>query len=561
VRRLATLAAFVAPLAGVAPSALAADPIMPLSAVQPGMSCTALSVVHGITISPFRADVVEVVRGASSSSGARILVRVSGPAVDASGVGPGFSGSPILCRDAAGTTRNIGAISESVGEFGNKVVLATPIEEILGQRPEPPANARAAGALLRRSRPLVGPLTIGGISGRVGRLVARAAERSGRVVLAAPGAPLAGFPTAELRPGSAMAAGISSGDLAIGSIGTVAYRNGSTIWGFGHGIDAAGRRSLPLQDAYVFSVVNNPSATEGAITFKLAIPGRPVGALTNDSASAVVGRLGSPPATIPLRVEVRDLDAGRTSSLSADVADERELELGSGLDLVATLALTQGMVDALGSNPPRLSSRMCVRVQVREQPRRLGFCDTYRDLLSPFADLSTALGLINSFKFGRITPVATSVSMRSSRGVSEAFILSARAPRRVRPGQRIRIKLALQRRRAGRTSMSFRYRIPRSLRPGTRVLTLRGVVPASLRDASEGILEALFGDTDVPGAGDRAGPRSRSDLALQIAQLGRPEGVRASFGSGRGPIVLRSPRLLIRGKIELGFRVVGRRAR
>ena len=67
-------------------------------------------------------------------------MQVSGPAVDATGVGPGFSGSPIYCPDAAGVSRNIGAISQSVNEYGGKIVLATSIEAILGTPVDVPAR-------------------------------------------------------------------------------------------------------------------------------------------------------------------------------------------------------------------------------------------------------------------------------------------------------------------------------------------------------------------------------------------------------------------------------------
>ena len=85
-------------------------------------------------------------------------------------------------------------------------------------------------------------------------------------------------------------------------------------------------------------------------------------------------------------------------------------------------------------------------------------------------------------------------------------------------------------------------------------------MPASLRTATDEVLESLFGDSELPGGGDKAGPESRAELEQELANLGRPDGVRGSFGSGRGPIVLRSPKLLIRGKVELPVRVLGRRA-
>src|SRR3954454_21957273 len=137
---LLAVAAGAVLIAGAAPGvARAGDPIMPLSQLQPGMRCTGYSVMQGTQISSFDVEMLDVVSGdASFSDGPRILVRVSGPAIDRTGVGPGFSGSPIYCRDAAGTARNAGAISESIGEFGGHTVLATPIEQMLANSPDAP---------------------------------------------------------------------------------------------------------------------------------------------------------------------------------------------------------------------------------------------------------------------------------------------------------------------------------------------------------------------------------------------------------------------------------------
>ncbi|HEY8769660.1 MAG TPA: hypothetical protein VIM03_03900, partial [Thermoleophilaceae bacterium] len=123
--------ALVLALALAAP-AQAADPIMPLSDVHSGMHCTGLTVVRGTAISQFDVEVLDVITGDPAESGPRILIRVSGPAVAASGIAAGFSGSPVMCRDSGGTMRNAGAISEGVGSYGNDVGLATPIQEMLG---------------------------------------------------------------------------------------------------------------------------------------------------------------------------------------------------------------------------------------------------------------------------------------------------------------------------------------------------------------------------------------------------------------------------------------------
>lgn len=562
VRHRVAVAACAALVIAPAATAHAADPIMRLSDVRSGMKCTGLSVIRGTAISQFDVEVLDVISGDAAAPGARILIRVSGPAVDSTGVGPGFSGSPLICPGSDGVQRNAGAISESVGEFGNKVALATPIEQILGDSPEAGASARRAPALRRSARPIATPLTVSGLSSRLRLRLLRVARRTGAQVLAAPAGPLGGFPAQELRPGSAVSAGVAGGDLTIGSIGTVAYRDGSAIWAFGHPIDGAGRRALLLQDAYVFSVINNPNGTEEAITTKLAVPGHTLGGFTFDGLNQIAGRVGPPPKSIRVRVAAEDTASRRRAVLLSDVADERDLELGSSLDLVGALAVSQVTAQVLRSAPARYATEMCVRIRLRERRRRLGFCDTYQEAFGPFDDLAGAFGLLDGFKFGRITPTDVSVRMKVSPGVREAFVIAARAPRRVRPGQRIRVRLLLQRRRGGRSRLSFPLTVPRSLRPGVRTLTLRGVVPASLQQASEDGIEIVLEDIAGGGGGssDDAGPRSVGELAAGIAELGAADGLRATFASrGRGRVVLRRRGLLLRGKLRVQLRVAPRR--
>src|SRR3712207_9406796 len=97
----------------LAAPARAGDPIMPLSQVSKGQRCTAYSVVQATEISSFDAEVLDVVSGDRADEAPRILLRFSGEAIDRTGVGPGFSGSPVYCRDGEGTQRVIGAIPES----------------------------------------------------------------------------------------------------------------------------------------------------------------------------------------------------------------------------------------------------------------------------------------------------------------------------------------------------------------------------------------------------------------------------------------------------------------
>src|SRR5690349_19940767 len=143
-----TVVALVLPAA----TAVAGDPIIPLSDVRAGMQCKGYSVVQGTTISSSGVEILEVVYGDASGQGPRLLIRVSGPAVDGTGVGPGFAGSPLCCPDGQGGQRNAGALSESLGEYGGDVVLATPIEAILCAQLVAPADGGSPAATPSRAR-------------------------------------------------------------------------------------------------------------------------------------------------------------------------------------------------------------------------------------------------------------------------------------------------------------------------------------------------------------------------------------------------------------------------
>src|SRR3954454_9116047 len=321
--RLFPLAPAVAALlVPAAPAFAAGDPIMPLGQVHAGMRCTGYSVIHGTDISSFEVDVIEGAGGEAGMAGGKILVQVSGPAVDATGVGRGFSGSPIYCPDGAGVSRVIGAISESVNAYGGKEALATPIESILGTPVDVPGKPSAAATMVKPSarmraalasaRPMVAPLTVSGLSSPVAQQLEAAAAKAGRTVLAAPAGPLGSFPVQTLRPGSAVAVGYSTGDVRTSAVGTVVYVDGDKVWLFGHSLEAAGRRGLLLEDAYIFRIINNPlGLTTGGIgsTYKLGASGHDLGTITSDGFSGVAGRTGPLPHLVPVQVTAQDQDA------------------------------------------------------------------------------------------------------------------------------------------------------------------------------------------------------------------------------------------------------------
>jgi hypothetical protein len=571
----ATAAALLLP----ASTAVAGDPIMALSDVRAGMQCTGYSVVKGTAISSFDVEVLDVIDGDPVSEGPRILVEASGPAVDATGIGPGFSGSPIYCAGPDGVQRNIGAISNSIGEYGGKVVLATPIEAMLGNPPNPPvardagdgtaASPRAAAAIrkLRRhgAKPLLAPLTISGVSPQLGRAIEAAGQRVGRPIIAVPAGPLGTFPVQQLRPGSAVSVGYSTGDIKIGAVGTVAYTDGPNVWAFGHPFESAGARNLLLQDAYVFHVVTEPNAALTGGSYKLAVAGHDVGTLSNDAFSAVVGTVGALPRMTQVIGKGTDHDTGATKRVEVGVADETDIDNPTGfsaLSSVGPLAIAQAAGGVM-----RSTGRMCLDITFAERPKRPArFCNRYlsSSLFDPFLgplgnpiafnaamDASMAFSMIDVYA-GRpphVTGVIADVEIR--RGERLAFLRGVKAPKRVRPGSRVTLKVKLQRLRGGTLTKRYRVRIPRGVDPGRRTLRLDGFRGD---ETDEDLLAILFG---IEEEGDeQPGPAKLGDLIAAISALGRWDGVELRLGR-KEKRAFRDDDLVITGRVKTTVRIAG----
>ena len=466
---LAALLSLLVPAA-----AQAGDPIMPLASVQSGMHCT------GYTRDPRRRHHDASTSTSSTCSrgpDAQILVTVSGPAVDATGIAEGFSGSPVKCVDPAdGVAKTIGAIAQGTGDYGNKLVLVTPIQTMLGEQVDPPASAKPMPAALKRKvRALATPLSFSGVSGPVaaalqhGRQEARpralrGARRAARRRL--PGrrrcSPAArspsACPAATSRPArsapSPTSTATPSGPSAIRSTRPAAARccsrtPTSTRW--------STTRSTPSE----------------VTSYKLAAPGHDLGTLTNDAPSAVVGRLGALPQRFPLRV-VGHATWTPAASVheNVEIADETVAGQPTGsssLTQVGPVAVAQAAYDILRGSPARQSGEMCVRITIRERKAPLRFCNTYVGgspsrrprRWSPTSPPPPAS--LDAYNFGTLHVTGAAVNLKLRRELRQAYLLAASAPTRVRRGSDVKVRILAQRVRGARFTQDRQG--PRPARP------------------------------------------------------------------------------------------------
>jgi hypothetical protein len=261
------------------------------------------------------------------------------------------------------------------------------------------------------------------------------------------------------------------------------------------------------------------------------------------------------------------------------VADETAVDNPSGtsaLSLVAPLAVTQTASGVLGSAPGKLAGTMCARLVIREVEDPLRICNRYVTAASGGGffgfgnavastaadDLGAALTLIDQFDPAALHVTKVSAQLQVRRGSGMAQLRDVSMPRRVSPGQRVRVRLLIQPRRAAAVRRTFTLRIPRSIRPGSQRLVFRGSQPDTEAGLDEFFLSSPAAGQAARGRAQAAQRASKDELAMlaaEIAQISRYDGVTVRFRStGEMRPAYRDRRLRIEGRASA--RITVRRA-
>lgn len=521
--RRATVATAVALLASAGP-AVAADPVLPLSEVTPGMVGEARTVVRGTEIVTFPVTVIDVQRAYDGPGGSLVLVRAGGALMDETGgVAEGMSGSPVYVTGADGVPRVMGAIAYGTGDQQNVVVGVTPIEQMIdssapGLRsaevaPAPTRRAvrvadRATARALERRRPdRIGlhPLARWSVSGASRPLIgplARELRRSG-IQLTSVG-PRTPRPAVALEPGASMSVLLAGGDLALGAVGTVTYVDGRTVLGFGHPFLGAGSARFLLGDGWVFQTIAAPIVGG---SYKFAEPGTLQGMVTDDRSDGVTAVVGPVDA---IRAVGTAVDTGRRTrrTVRATIApDDR------------TAPLLAGLVQdepALRARDGIEGGTVTLRVVLRspDLPRPV----VYRNVYAAAGDVLTlasgqvprlmSILLQNSFR--RVPVSSVSVTQRIDTRVRASRIVGAAIrPRTARPGSVATLLVRLQPWQGAPRTVRARIRVPAGVGRGGTVR----VVPSS-----SGGFDPLPADlTQELGASSSLAARTR---AVRVAERG-----------------------------------------
>jgi len=447
-------------LAAAAPSALAyeRDEFLFLDEIEIGMTGIGRTIVAADVIEEFHVEVIGIIDQPGDLSDF-IVVRVSGDVIGrAGGIAQGMSGSPVFVDG-----KLIGALSRAANwsKEITPIGLVTPIEPMLAvldatnepflvRAPNPTATLDgirlvevasaadpaivAANADTIYAAPVATPLVVSGLSGRSLDLL-----MSGTATLDAPtglitefvwtggvapdirglsalglsllpmaasatGAPELGQES--LVPGGSIGVALATGDITAGALGTVTYRDGGTVVGFGHPFISNGSSVFGLTTVNIIETMKTLDAS-----FKLGMLGEMIGTVAEDRAAAIGGRIGPLPAMIGLSYDVHDLDRDISTVFDVEIVDEPhlvpELLLSTGFEAIDTT------LDRVGPGTVEVTYHIYGDAMPRPLERKELFFSSLDVAVYPAWQLASLVAMLHysSFDDPEITHVAASMEI------------------------------------------------------------------------------------------------------------------------------------------------------
>jgi hypothetical protein len=332
--------------------------IFPLEELRPGMKGVARTVFSGTEPEEFTVEILGVLPGFPAPRQNAIIARLSGANAERTGVFGGMSGSPVYIDG-----RLVGAIAFSFPFSKEPIAGITPIKQMIDlfergsernagaggeprsfsftelaatdwkpRLPKPAitgapfvapvaANSPLVALLGQQLQPIATPVVFGGVSQEALAIYAPQLQANGLLPVSGVGGAaaitaLAPITEKTLLPGTSVSVQLVRGDYSIAASGTVTLRDGNRIYAFGHPFLSLGASDMPMTESSVVTVIPNANNS-----FKLAVPGRMVGNISQDRASGVYGQLGQAPKMIPVKINLRT-SRDRTETYSYEVAND-----------------------------------------------------------------------------------------------------------------------------------------------------------------------------------------------------------------------------------------------
>lgn len=343
----------------------AANPqFMPVDEIKAGMKGTGRTIYKGQNIEEFECEIIGVLKNIGPNQNA-IIARLSGGALQKTGIFAGMSGSPVYVDG-----KMIGAVAWSLPFLTEPIAGITPIQEMLdvfqgsdatlqpkvkvGSRmsatwetisrgEQPPLSLTEdfigrtitlpAGLVVGAGsqgfgfgggptlRPIATPVVFSGFTSRAIQRFAPQFQLLGMTPMQGGGGGARGKLRTDVsvEPGSTIAVSLVSGDMDLSVSGTVTHRDGNKIYAFGHPFLNIGSTDMPLSRAEVLAVLPSLESSQ-----KLSVGAELIGAIKQDRSTGIQGVLGEGSSLIPVSVAIVN-QRNRRRQFSYEVINDRFL--------------------------------------------------------------------------------------------------------------------------------------------------------------------------------------------------------------------------------------------
>ncbi|MGH9532521.1 MAG: SpoIVB peptidase S55 domain-containing protein [Terriglobales bacterium] len=483
---------------GLASAAVPAETAtMSVDDLLPGMKGEAYTVFEGVLPEKMDVEILGVLKNVIGPKKHVILVRLSGPKAEFTGVVAGMSGSPVYMDG-----KLIGALAYKIGIFNKEPIGGvTPIADMLeiSEQDATPAPAtHVAHAAVMAASEVAGPglnpqeaelyrqhlqpietsLVFAGFSEETVKRFAPQFAAAGMVPVMGAGSVTDEKQPEPLERGSAVSVVFVRGDLNIAAGCTVTSVDAKRLLACGHPLFHFGRVNIPITKSRVLVTVASDFAS-----FKMMQATEPAGALVQDRLTGVLAHLGETAEMVPVKLSLKN--GAETKKYSFEVLNHARITP------VAVMATVYNALRGANEYGEDVSFRMNASIRVQGYPEVV-----MEDIFAPGESGPTAYGVALTLG-GRFTRIYSNPwAGPRIEGVDLEFqVLPERRWARLesartdvveaRPGDQIVIEAVLRPYRGEQILRQIPVRIPTSAPRGPlRILVSDGDTLDRLRNAA-----------------------------------------------------------------------------
>ena len=456
--------------------------IMPLEEIKPGMQGVGKTVLRGTQIEEFAVEIVSILENQNMDQDL-ILVKTSGDVIERTGgIASGMSGSPVYVKG-----KLIGAIGYGWQMANHKIGMVTPIEEMMNifkldkQKDEKEimldtpieisgqkykrinftaAKSKTEAPNTLTAQPVSTPLLVNGLTGRAkDRLAEKLSDFDVKPVKS--GGLATDVKDVPLQPGSAVAVQLVRGDINVSAIGTLTYRDGNKLLGFGHPFLSQGNTNYLLSSAYIHQMI-----TSIKMPFKIGSPAGLKGIVTQDRAAGIAGKIGKFPNIVPVEIKVVDQTLERSKEYNLQIIHDEEL-----LPRLSSVALLQAIdttIDRKGAGTAEVELEIMSSDLPDNVLKRKNLYHSSNDIAAnSLGDFIQAVSVLTNNPFKKINFADIKIKIEVSRKPRVALLEEVNLNKKeVQPGDEIEAEIKFRPYRKELITKNVTVEIPKEVNKG-----------------------------------------------------------------------------------------------